>query len=323
MALAQPVSLSLPSCRTPRVKTGDPISRSKSLRGTHKTVIKAPGGTTTTSRRKHSSAPALTRERSFARAATLGDELLVAMVTMPEIVKRFKGAGRSETNRHAMRESLFAAMGEGARAHFNIVVKDLTLSDDGTCTLHGRDGEELGSFDLTVDSSGVSSPLRKFRVAEAGTAHHYNGLTMVNGIVGDPERMLDPALVSMLGQGTLEVVGDRPDGNGGFLMLLQRYGNSASDHRAKLQTMFMRERRGQLAAELELGKIPYSHISKAEHPEAFSRVTQLLKDHMGDKWSSMYHELVDELVDCPLTTWLGWNSRCCYLFLPSSPLTSS
>ena len=55
------------------------------------------------------------------------------------------------------------------------------------------------------------------------------------------------------------------------------------------------ERRGQLAEELDLGKIPYSNINKAEHPEAFARIVAFLKAHMGDKWPPMYHQLIDSL----------------------------
>lgn len=143
--------------------------------------------------------------------------------------------------------------------------------------------------------------MRKLVVEEEGTAQHYNGLTMINGIVDDPEAMLDPELVRMLGQGTVEFVGDRPDGSGGFDLLLQRYGSAPSDRRAKLQSFFMRERRGQLAEELELGSIPFSKISKHEHPEAHARVLGLLKQQMGSAWPQMYHDLIDVLE--PVQVW--------------------
>lgn len=237
------------------------------------------------------------------RIFRVGDEagLPKLVVTPPEIVKWWTGEGQPESNRHAMREGLLAAMGRGVTVHFDRAVGGMEVDADGTARLHGKGGDALGTFDLVVDSSGVGSPLRKHRVVEDGTNQYYIGLTMVNGIVQDPEASLDPRLVRMLGQGTVEIVGDRADGEGGFMIMMQRYGHSPSDRRAKLQTFFVRERRNQLAEELSLGRIPYSHISKTEHPEAFGRVTRLLKAHMGARWPRMYHDAVDALE--PVQVW--------------------
>jgi len=229
----------------------------------------------------------------------------IAMVSLPEVVKRLTGTGQPESNRHAMREGLLAAMGAGTTVHFDKAIVGLERGEGATATLLAEGGSRHGPFDLVVDASGVASPLRKLCVDEEGTAQHYNGLTMVNGIVGDPEGELDPQLVRMLGEGTVEFVGDRPDGApdgpGGFDVILQRYGNEPSDRRAKMQSWFMRERRGQLGEELALGRVPFSKISRHEHPEAHARVLQLVKDHMGDRWPRMYHELVDALE--PVQVW--------------------
>jgi len=105
----------------------------------------------------------------------------------------------------------------------------------------------------------------------------------------------------MLGQGTLEVVGDGPDG-GGVSISLQRYGNTPSDTRAKASMYFLRESSGQLGEELELGRdVPRSDISKEKYPEAHAKVIRLMKSRIGSledgtsKWPKMYHDLIDSI----------------------------
>ena len=197
----------------------------------------------------------------------------------PAYNKRWSGESQPESNRHAMREGLLEAMGDGVTVRFGTTVVGMDVGREHSAVLRGRGGETLGTYDVVIDASGVSSPLRPLRVAaeEGGIAQHYNGLTMVNGILDEPEKMLDPTLVRMLGEGTVEIVGDRADGAGGFMMMIQRYGHRPADRRAKLQTFHLRSRRRELAEEVALGDIPYSHISRIEHPMAHARLVALLQ----------------------------------------------
>jgi len=146
----------------------------------------------------------------------------------------------------------------------------------------------LGTFDLIVDSSGVSSPLRKFRIEgeeDDGTGQYYNGLTMIGGIIQDPEDTLDPNIVRMLWQGSVEFVGDL--GDDWIVQILH----------AKLQFLFARDRRGQLAEELKLGKEIYvSNISKNEYPDAYENILKFLKASLlRQKWPTAFHDAIDQM----------------------------
>jgi len=215
---------------------------------------------------------------------------------MPIAVKQDNGAGNPETNRQAMREGLLKTIGDRATVHWERSVADAKVQlNGGGIELIGTDGGCLGTFDFVVDASGGGSKLRKLRIDETSTAQYYNGITMVNGIIMNPEGTLDPQIQWMLGEGSVEIVGDRAP-EGGFCIWLQRYGVEVSDKRTKYSSYIIRERPGQLAAELGLDHgVHLSNIGSDKYPEAVQMLRQYLKDQMGGKWPKMYHDMVDLL----------------------------
>lgn len=229
----------------------------------------------------------------------------VAMLTPPNIMKRLGAAeNKPESNRAAMREGLLNALSDNVAVHFGVRILGAEATEGNNCiTLHGKEGRggverELGTYDLCIDASGMFSPLRALRFPnEGGVAQYYNGLTLVCGIINDPEdEQIDPQLVRMLGEGTIEVVGEQASGDGGFVFLLQRYGAGPGDRRAKFQGGFVAHRPGQVAERIGLDKsIPRAHISSDEHPEAVQACKHFLHTAMGDRWPRMYHDLVETL----------------------------
>jgi len=141
------------------------------------------------------------------RIYKVGDDPLrpSAMFAFPEAIKRMAGMYSPESNRHAMREGLLAAIGgvednEDVSVYFGTKVTGMNVlaakegREKREVVLVGDNGKNLGTYDLIVDASGVRSPLRKLRVddGDGGTKKYYNGITLVAGIVQDPESQLDP-----------------------------------------------------------------------------------------------------------------------------------
>jgi len=166
-----------------------------------------------------------------------------------------------------------------------------------------------------IDACGVASPLRKYRVPGTEIKEWYTGIVAMGGIVQDPETELDPEVVRRLGQGTLMVLGDRYDGNGGMAMFLQRFGAREEDHRASFGFMLTREGMGDLAAELGL---PASNrvISETDQKETVEKFKAWIKKELGDRWDPMYRQIIDCLTNV--------NVRPLFMFPPTIlPLTSS
>ena len=122
-----------------------------------------------------------------------------------------------------------------------------------------------------------------------------DGITLLCGIIDDPEAQLDSQIVNMLGKGSAEIIGEQSSGDGRLLFMVQRYGSAPDDRRAKLMGGFVRDRPGMVAEELDLLDISLAHISAEEHPEAVARCKAALKSQMGDRWPQMYHDMIDVL----------------------------
>merc|ERR1712224_913808 len=136
-----------------------------------------------------------------------------------------------ETNRTKLREVLIESVEKNVWITFNCAVEGLRQCGQ-KAELLGKDGLVLGLFDLVVDTSGVGSSLRRYRINDTGDAdpekvdRHtafskaYTGVSMVHGVILDPEASCDKALVEKLGQGTLTLLGPH-----GQTFSVQRYGS--------------------------------------------------------------------------------------------------
>lgn len=97
-----------------------------------------------------------------------------------------------ESNRQAMREALLASLHDtpNVDVRFNTNVSDVVPSADGSgaATLLGGDGAPLADYDVVLDTSGVSSSLRRRRVVTSDLADAYTGFTMLHGVVPNPDK---------------------------------------------------------------------------------------------------------------------------------------
>jgi 2-polyprenyl-6-methoxyphenol hydroxylase-like FAD-dependent oxidoreductase len=148
-----------------------------------------------------------------------------------------------ETNRAALRKTLLdnlAAMNDGecVRVHFDCGVAgiDLAASSDCHVSLLGDGNAQLGHYDLLLDCSGVSSLLRRYRYNDddVASSSSFTGETMWHGFIEEPESSFNEALLQMLGQGSVFVLG-----GGGKSLMLQRYGAAFEDKRASLYYIVM------------------------------------------------------------------------------------
>merc|ERR1712137_205825 len=120
----------------------------------------------------------------------------------------------------------------------------------GQAELLGADGQVLGCYDLVVDASGFSSVLRSTRIDEPQDSSRferaYTGLSMVHGLIKDPESSCDPRVVKKMGQGTMMTM------DNGRAYCLQRYGAAEEDHRASLYYILPFEQISGLADKFDL-----------------------------------------------------------------------
>lgn len=206
-----------------------------------------------------------------------------------------------ETNRHAMREALLGSLEAAsaaspstpAQVHFERGACDVVPAGAGPgALLVDSDGNELGQYDVVVDASGMSSKLRRRRVPTHDLASTYTGITMLHGVIPDPEATVDPEVVYRLGQGTLTVIGDRADGKGIVNLFLQRFGSKLEDKRTTLGMMVVRPGMGDLSREL---CVAASTRFIAEDTDGLARVKQWILGEMGSRWASMWHTCIHSL----------------------------
>jgi len=215
-----------------------------------------------------------------------------------------------ETNRHAMREGLLNALdSRSASVHFGRAAADLRLVEStGQAELLDRTGRSMGCYDLVVDAGGVASPLRRCRVAEPpDMEQHYTGITMLYGVIPDPESVCTPTHLRQLGQGTLSLLGPLRNGNG-TVVFLQRFGARAEDRRATIGIMFQRDHIGDLADELGLAR--HSRVLTDAEPHELRRVQGWIKEQLSDQWRDL-HKVVDSSVSLSVRPIL------CFPFAPT------
>merc|ERR1712048_343669 len=71
-----------------------------------------------------------------------------------------------ETNRTKIREAFLKAIEERVNLYFDCSIESINQQTDGTAELHGSGGYSVGIYDLVIDTSGVGSPLRRYRIQE-------------------------------------------------------------------------------------------------------------------------------------------------------------
>merc|ERR1711977_637585 len=120
--------------------------------------------------------------------------------------------------------------------------------------LLGAEGKPLGSFDLLVDASGVSAPLRHNRFSPKVDAF-YTGTTFVQGVVNSPEESWPTQVVKQLGEGTLALVGPSKDGKGYVEAFAQRYGADPEDKMANISVRAVTKGPGDVSAKLGLEQV--------------------------------------------------------------------
>jgi 2-polyprenyl-6-methoxyphenol hydroxylase-like FAD-dependent oxidoreductase len=158
--------------------------------------------------------------------------------------------------------------------------------------LLGEDEKVLGEYELVVDASGLTSPLRKYRVVEdeEDKMKWYTGETWIQGGFIDPETSIDPSLVDKLGQGTGSVMG--PQGQN---FTLQRYGAAVDDHRTTLMWRVTNERAREDPAFVSK-QVGLPAVSKFfEDEESMAPLKQYIKNEMDALYGKEYREAIDSL----------------------------
>jgi 2-polyprenyl-6-methoxyphenol hydroxylase-like FAD-dependent oxidoreductase len=137
-----------------------------------------------------------------------------------------------ETERNKIIDGLLKALGPDVKVRYNCQITGARHNDDKSkgdkIELLGAEDKSLGSFDLLVDASGVSAPLRHNRFSAKADAF-YTGTTIVQGVVYSPEESWPAQVVKQLGEGTLALVGPSKDGKGYVDAYAQRYGAKQED----------------------------------------------------------------------------------------------
>ena len=150
----------------------------------------------------------------------------------PKILQKF-WPPHPESNRQLLRDALIESFGD--YGVLNWECKILGISKKGKqLELIGLNNESLGIFDLVIDASGFSSCLRKERIKEDPEnlfKRYYTGISMVHGIINDPENSCSSNIVEKIGQGTMITFSK------GRILALQRFGAKEEDRRTSLYYM--------------------------------------------------------------------------------------
>eukprot|EP00039_Didymoeca_costata_P020053 m.339877 g.339877 ORF g.339877 m.339877 type:complete len:485 (-) comp19021_c0_seq1:50-1504(-) len=204
-----------------------------------------------------------------------------------------------ETNREKLQQAFIEELPEhNSNINFGAKVHEIKPVGDNKTEIFDESGESLGVFDLVVDASGTESKFRKLRVdqdAEDIVDKEYTGITMVHGVVPDPDLTCDEELVKMLGQGTVTTFGPRAR-----MFTLQRYGASLDDHRTSLFYSVYRESPTSLMEDLGISQGsdmgPRSTYFSSNHdPDKLQALKRWMHEDMGDKWGPKFHHTVDQV----------------------------
>jgi len=197
-----------------------------------------------------------------------------------------------ESNRQMLRETLIqASTDHNVHVHFNTKANSIKEVENGKVELIGPEENVLGTYDLVIDASGFSSPLRQYRITppegSSTWEQSYTGISMIHGLVQDPEASCDKALVDLMGQGTM--LSFAP---GGGTFCFQRYGAAEEDHRASVYYMVLSETIGGLAERFDLPKNTRFHTD----PEVLDKIkTWMREDMTKSNWTKEYLSCIDSL----------------------------
>jgi 2-polyprenyl-6-methoxyphenol hydroxylase-like FAD-dependent oxidoreductase len=166
-----------------------------------------------------------------------------------------------------------------------------TTSSCAPIVLTAPDGTDIGEFDVAIDAGGLYSPLRHLRVRD-DVGVHFAGITLIHGVINDPEASAPAALVDRLGQGTAGAAGR------GYSLTVQRFGAAAEDRRAAFFYLGPhRERDGQLQEDMGIARATSrrSGILMLGNPD-FDAVKQWLHADMEEGgFDRFWHGAVDAL----------------------------
>lgn len=204
-----------------------------------------------------------------------------------------------ETNRSKLREVLIDAAEKHVKVTFDCAVEGLRQVGN-KAELRGKNGAVLGVYDLVIDASGVGSPLRRYRIQQsaedtdpenadrqAAFNKAYTGVSMVHGVILDPEVSCDRRFVEKLGEGTVSVIGPR-----GKFLAAQRYGADPADHRASFY-YWQRCPKGPGQLHEILG-LP-TGSSQWHRGETLQKIRDHVRADMGDGWDPVYSSVVDAI----------------------------
>lgn len=211
--------------------------------------------------------------------------------TQPKLLHRIWGP-KLETNRSKMRDILLESVRDKISVHYNTLVMGIRKSGTDCAQLLGEHEKVLGEYELVVDASGMSSPLRKYRVAEDEEDKRawYTGETWIHGVWLDPEESIASSLVDKMGQGTATVHGRK-----GQFFTIQRYGAALEDRRASFYFRISGEgvREDPKFVSKQIGLPPVSKFFEDEASKA--RINEFIKSEMDELWSEEYRDALDSL----------------------------
>eukprot|EP01135_Chromosphaera_perkinsii_P003735 Nk52_evm53s252 gene=Nk52_evmTU53s252 len=237
----------------------------------------------------------------------------IVVLTQPRMFYRWWGP-KLETNRDAMRSILLESLNqvkdsppserhvitnsyfmtdiEGIRESLSGVknaknsAKACLLLSNGSAVLDGKE------YDLVIDSSGIGSPLRGERIADERDSRErnqfYTGVTMVHGVVKDPESTVARSIVDRMGEGTVIMYGPK-----GRAVTLQRYGVRKEDHRSAFFYSALMDN------DFELGRdhlgFTKDNFYQPENSEDIEKIKKWIINDMGPGWDPEFHGLVRAL----------------------------
>jgi 2-polyprenyl-6-methoxyphenol hydroxylase-like FAD-dependent oxidoreductase len=183
---------------------------------------------------------------------------------------------------------------------YNCAVERLQPSSESRVELLDKAGKVLGEYDLVVDASGVGSSLRRYRVQEsaedldpeqtdrsAAFRKAYTGVSMVHGVIQDPEVSCHPSFVEKLGQGTVSILGPK-----GKSFTVQRFGADPADHRASFYYWYLCDHPDHLKKAIGLSADTTSQWRTGEDLE---KMRAFLRQDMGSGWEPPLAKVVDAI----------------------------
>ena len=202
------------------------------------------------------------------------------MLWQPKFLQHFL-PDQPETNRQRLRDALLDVVATNKRVtvKFETPVSGFdgsSLQVAGACTEQ--------EYDLIIDASGGSSPLRRFRIDDSEKAL-YTGYTLLHGIVPSPEETGEEKIVKDLGQGSVITLGWR-----GKALGLQRFSESPNDPRTSFYYYTETPDPRLLLKEIGLSADSFQ-VSKEE----IHKVIDWLKRDMSNMFPPGYHRIVDTI----------------------------